>query len=229
MHIIIVTNYRRKAFLLAAIIFFQVLMFFTGDLLLRNSLLLNITIDNCMEFSYPLDIAIDDIYASEQAEDVSVQSSAPFSRPVARQFSNYKSLEGKFSFDYPSAFILVPQELSGAEILYHIGFHAKSDADHGFVQVWNMPGTLEEFLKNARKTSQQTYRYFKSGSIKVNGVPGYYWDYSVLTDSGYYKGNEVFLKKEGRMYRISYFVPEADWNKNRLELFRNMVRSFKIL
>ena len=229
MHIIIVTNYRRKTFLLASIIFFQVLMFFTGDFLLKNSLLLNITIDNCMEFSYPLDIMIDDIFVSEQAGDGSVQSSLPFSRPVARQFSNYKSLEGKFSFDYPSAFLLVPQELSGADILYHIDFHSKSDVDHGFVQVWSMPGSLDEFLKNARKTSQQTYGYFKSGSIRVNSIPGYYWDYSVLADGSYYKGNEVFLKKDGRMYRISYFVPEADWNGQRLELFKNIVKSFKIL
>lgn len=182
-----------------------------------------------MEFSYPLDIKIDDIFVNEQAGDGSVQSSIPFSRPAARQFSNYKSLEGKFSFDYPSAFVLVPEELNGADILYHIDFHSKSGSDHGFVQVWNMPGSMEEFLKNAKNSSQQTYKYFKSGNIRVNGVPGYYWDYSVLAGGNYYKGNEVFLKKDGRMYRISYFVPEADWDQQHLQLFRNMVKSFKIL
>lgn len=229
MRIIIITNYKRKAFLLASIIFFQVLMFYTGNYLLKNSLLLNITIDNCMEFSYPLDMEIEDILISENAGDGSIQSSAPFTRPVARQFANYKSLQGKFSFDYPSAFVLVPQEFSGTDILYHIDFHSKADSDRGFVQVWNMPGPLDKFLESARETSQQTYGYFKSGSIKVNGVPGYYWDYSVLADGIYYKGSEVFLKKEGRMYRISYFVPEADWNEQHSELFGNIVKSFKIL
>lgn len=182
-----------------------------------------------MEFSYPLNIVVDDILVNEQADDGSVQSSFPFSRPVTRQFSNFKSLQGKFSFDYPSAFALVPQEFSGADILYHIAFHSKTDMDHGFVQVWNLPGSLDEFLKNARKTSQQTYGYFKSGSLKVNSVPGYYWDYTVLVDGNYYKGNEVFLKKGDRMYRISYFVPSTDWNEQRSEQFWNIVKSFKIL
>lgn len=230
MHIIIVTNYRRKAFLLAAIIFFQVLMFVTGDYLLKNSLLLNVTIDNCMEFSYPMSIVIDNIFVSSIAGDGSIQSSVPFSRPVSRQqFTNYKSLQGRFSFDYPSAFTIAAQEFGGTDILYHIDFRSKTDTDHGFVQVWNMPGSLDEFLKSARNSSQQTFGYFKTGDIKVNGIPGYFWDYSVLAGDNYYKGIEVFLKKDGRMYRISYFVPEPEWSEQRSELFRNMVKSFKIL
>lgn len=229
MQIIIVTNYRRKLALLTALIFFQVLMFYTGVYLMKNSLLLNISIDGCLEFSYPLGMAVDDIFVNEQAREVSIQSSGLIREPASRQFTNYQSLQGKFSFDYPSAFALEPQEFNGADILYHITFRSKTEADQGFVQVWNMPSALEDFLKKSLDASRQTFRYFKSGSLTVNGVPGYYWDYSVRAGDEYYKGSEVFLKKDGRMYRISYFVPESDWNEQRAEMYKNIVRSFKIL
>lgn len=214
---------------MAVLVFFQVLMFYTGSYLMKNSLLLNITIDGCLEFSYPLDMAVDGVYVNKQAREASIQSSGILREPEARQFTNYESLQGKFSFDYPTAFALEPQEFNGADILYHITFRSKTEADQGFVQVWNMPSSLEDFLKKSLDTSRQTFKYFKSGRVTVNGIPGYYWDYSVLSGDRYYKGNEVFLKKDGRMYRISYFVPESDWNEERSVMYKNIVRSFKIL
>lgn len=227
MRIIYVSNYARKLYLLMAIFVLWGMMFFITDSLIKNNLLYNITIDNYMEFSYPYGMVVDNILVSDKADEKSIQSSHIYSAPSAQEFSSYKSAEGKFSFNYPAAFLLNPQNYEGSEILYHIGFRNKQDTAHGFVQVWNMPGSLYDFLKNSKASSQQSYKYFKSSSINVNGKPGYFWDYVVLANGSYIKANEVFLEEKGRMYRISYFVPENEWNNDQSNLFWNMVKSFK--
>lgn len=229
MYIVYISKYRKKLILLSGIIVFWVCMFFAADYLINNRLIFNVTIDNCFEFSYPYGITVDNILVSENAAEKTVQSSYSFSRPAAQEFSNYNSLAGKFSFDYPSAFIINPQKFQGSDILYHIGFHNKPGTAHGFVQVWNMPLSLDEFLSNSKAVSQQRYKYFKTSSIEVNNIPGFFWDYSVLANNTWYKGNEVFMKEKEKnlMYRISYFVPEADWDDNQSTLFKDMVKSFK--
>lgn len=226
MRIIYVSNYSRKIFLILAILLIWLSMFFTADQLIKNNLLYSITIENCMEFSYPYGIVVDNVLINDKADEKVIQANHTFSAQ-AREFSNYKSLEGNFSFDYPTAFVLKPQQFSGSDILYHIDFRNKADTVHGFVQVWKMPGNLEDFLKNAKAASQQKYKYFRSSSIKVNGLPGFYWDYIVIADDRNIKASEVFLQEGDLMYRISYFVPENEWNESQSNLFWNMVKSFK--
>jgi len=82
------------------------------------------------------------------------------------------------------------------------------------VQVWNLPYTLKEFLAKSKSASEQKYKQFEEKEVLVNSIPGIFWDYTVITqDNKSFKGNEVFLKKDDKMYRISYFVPENLWNK----------------
>lgn len=211
-----------------SILLFWILMFVLSGFFINYSLLMNVTVNNYLSFSYPLAFELDGIYVNEQQNEESIHTNSNFQRPLRIQFSNYKSLEGKFSFNYPSLFELVQKDFAGSDILYHIDLRNKSENTHGFVQVWNMPYSLEEFLSKSKSASQQNYKFFMSKPVTVNTMPGYYWDYSVMgSDGKYYKGMEVFLKKENFMYRISYFVPEAQWNKSQYNIFWNMVNSFK--
>lgn len=59
---------------------------------------------------------------------------------------------------------------------------------------------------------------------------GFLWDYTVFSDNEkkYYKGMEFFFKKNDSMYRISYFVPENQWNKTNKDMFWKMIRSFSV-
>lgn len=228
MHIIIVTQYKRKLLIFTFILAAWLLLFMFGSFLIEKTLLFNITINSCVEFSYPYSIVVDNILVSDSYSDQAVLSSFSPSRPRARQFTNYESLEGKFSFKYPSAFVIQTNTFAGGDILYHIDFHDRQDSAHGFVQVWNLTSDLGEFLEQSKETSQNTYNYFKTERIKLNGIKGYYWDYDVLTQDGFYKGSEIFLEQGKKMYRLSYFVPENLWNEKQSELFWNMAKSFTI-
>ncbi|WP_265443037.1 PsbP-related protein [Acetivibrio straminisolvens] len=228
MYIIYIRNYKKRLVYLSIIIGLWILLFFLTELFFSNSLTTNITIENYLSFSCPAKYDIDNVYVNESVKGNLIETGSNFKKPRAEEFSTYKSIEGGFSFKYPSAFLLDEQEFEGTEILYHVGFKDRSNTSHGFVQVWNLPYDLNEFLSKSKSTSEQQYKQFEEKAVTVNSIPGILWDYTVIThDNKSYKGNEVFLKKDDKMYRISYFVPERLWSKNESKLFESIVSSFK--
>jgi hypothetical protein len=228
LYIIFIRQYKKKILILSILLVLSFLSYFLFDLIIDKSMVFNVTINNCLTFSYPLKYQVSNIYINNQLEEEELAASYTFKKPKAVKFSNYKSLSGKFSFDYPSAFMLDEKNFSGSDILYHIDFFNKKDNVHGFVQVWNQPYSLEDFLQSSKETSQSNFVEFSSKSLLVNNNPGYYWNYTVETKSGeQYKGCEVFFMKNKLMYRISYFTPQNMWNKKQLETFWNIVKSFK--
>ena len=227
-HILIVTDVKRKliGFVAMAAIWFS--LFMLGSSLIENKLQYSISVDSVISFSYPHRIVVDQIMSNNSYSDRNVIASFLSNGPRVEKFINYESLEGKFSFDYPSAFIIRKAAFTGGDILYHIDFHDRDGSSHGFVQVWNFPGGLKEFLDKSKETSSQNFNYFKTGDIEINGIKGILWDYAVLTQNGYFKGMEVFFKQGGRMYRLSYFLPEDKWDEKQSEIFWNMAESLKI-
>ncbi|HEX2946462.1 MAG TPA: PsbP-related protein [Clostridia bacterium] len=228
MHVIVVGSFRKKLKNLTLIVAVWALLFMLGSYFIDNMLLFSIRVDSLAEFSYPYEIKVDDIWISDAYADKTQLSVFCPSEPKTREFTDFESVEGSFGFKYPSAFVIRPQSFTGGDVLYHIDFHDSEGKAHGFVQVWNLPGSLGDFLKKSIESSSNTYKFFNSNKVEINGVKGYRWDYSVLTGSGYYRGAEVFLQRDGRMYRLSYFVPEKDWDRKQADLFEKMVQSFKI-
>lgn len=229
MHFIVVLNYRRKLLISTLIAVVWILLFIFGSYLINHTMLFNITVNSCLEFSYPYEIIIENVLVSSVDSEQDIRASFSPAYPRVMHFINYDSLEGKFGFMYPSTFEISEETFTGGDILYHIDFHDRQDTAHGLVQVWKLTDPLKDFLEKSKKTSQKTYKYFKTSNIELNGVKGFLWDYAVLTQNGYYKGLEVFLDKNERMYRLSYFLPESKWNNKQSELFWKMAKSIKIL
>lgn len=228
MFIIYVSSYKKKIAVSGIIFLLWVFMFFAADFIVNNSLIFKVTINNCLSFSYPYSIQLDGIYLKDRLESNAIEANSSYRKPIAQKFTNYNSLKGKFSFNYPSAFTIQQKDFPGSDILYHIDFHNAEKTAHGFVQVWNLPYPLKDFLEQSKSVSKQNFKSFVSKPIYVNNEPGYLWDYVVkVKDGTYYKGMEVFFQKDGRMYRISYFIPAKLWNKTQSKIFWNMVYSFK--
>jgi hypothetical protein len=224
-----VRQYKKKVLIIALLILLFISSFYLVDMFFTRSMILNITINDYLTFSYPLKYQIGNIYINNQLNNVDPVLNYTNKKLDTIKFTNYKSLKGKFSFNYPSVFTLDEKYFSGSDILYHIDFFNKGEKVHGFIQVWNQPYDLEKFLKNSKETSQFNFIEFTSKDLLVNNNPGYYWDYSVKTSEGkQYKGSEVFFKKDNLMYRISYFTPMENWNSKHLKTFWDIVKSFKI-
>lgn len=229
MILIHISNYRKKFFWLLAIVVIWVGVYLLSDLLVNQNLILRITVDRYITFSYPVSFSIDDVLTSYRPDWVFIETNSSSGKPLIREFSEYNSIEGNFGFNYPSTFILQKQEFQGNDILYHIDFHDRKQPVHGFVQVWNLPGSLKEFLESSKSSSQLNFLSFDSKPININGMDGYVWDYTFMgSDGQVYKGVEDFLRKDKKMYRVSMFMPENLWDKNYEEIFNSMVKSLKI-
>jgi hypothetical protein len=187
------------------------------------------TIDNFLSFSYPLKYEIDNVFVNEIVRENAIETNFSFKKAIVRNYMNFQSQSGKFSFSYPSSFTLGQKAFIGSDILYHIDLHNNSSNSRGFVQVWNLPYSLEDFLTKSKSTAMQYFINFSSKPVKINKLPGYFWDYTVKTEEGrLYKGMEVFLKKDDRMYRVSYFTPLNMWSKEQSDIFWSIVNSFKV-
>lgn len=227
MQVIVLTNYRKKLKYVTFITLFWILLFNLGGYIIENEMLLSMTVGSSFEFSYPHSITVKNVFAQNAASDESVVYSFFPSYTRTGQFLKYKSLDGNFSFDYPSAFIISEKTFAGSEILYHIDFHDDQNIVHGFVQVWALSEDLGTFLKKSIDSSQKEYKYFVIELIEINNLKGYSWDYSVVVDSSNYKGMEIFLAKDGRMYRMGYFLPEDKWDDKQSRQFWKMAKSMK--
>ncbi len=225
MNIIIISNYKRKFLIIFTVVTLWILFIIAAGHLYYSKVQYTLYINSNVSLSYPSTISIKNVYSK-------YSDSAPYiqaSNTNYKNFIEFKSQEEGFEFSYPSIFKLNQQSFPGSEILYHIDFQNKEDRKfYGFVQVWNMPQTLEQFLEASKEAATTEFINFTSKKVKVNGLNGYFWEYTVDSADEKYKALEVFLAKGSRFYRISYYMPEKDYGKNDYDMFWRMVESFKI-
>jgi hypothetical protein len=151
------------------------------------------------------------------------------SNSIYKTFIDFKSSEEGFEFSYPSIFEINKKNFPGSEILYHIDFQNKEQKmESGFIQVWSLPYSLEKFLEDSKQAAMVNFIDFSSKKIRVNDLNGYFWEYTVKSPSENYKALEVFLSKNPKIYRISYFLPESNFDNEEYEMFWKMVKSLKV-
>lgn len=225
MHILVVTNFKKKLLMAFSVILFWAIMIAGAAFLIDTSLKYSVTIDNQLSFSCPSSFSISTVYSVDDKATPYIQAS----NSNYKNFIEFKSLEENFQFSYPSIFQIEKQNFPGSEILYHIELQNKKDKNYvGFVQVWNMPYSLEKFLESSKENSLAEFLSFSSEKVTVNNVNGYFWDYTVKSGIGNYRNLEVFLKKGSKLYRISYYIPENKFNEDEYNMFWKMVNSLKI-
>lgn len=222
---ILVTNYKKKLLLFLSIFLLWILIIVGAGLLIDETLKYTITINSQLSFSCPAMFNISNVYARND-------NSAPYlqaSNSIYKDFIDFKSSEEGFEFSYPSIFEINKQNFPGSEILYHIDFQNKQEkTKRGFVQVWSLPYSLEKFLEDSKQNAMVNFINFSSRTIKVNNLEGYFWEYTFKGDSGYYRALEVFLLKNSKLYRISYFIPEKKYNSVEYQLYWKIVESLKV-
>lgn len=225
MYVINVRKYKRKLLILLGSVILWIIVMVGADYIYDSTVHYTLSINSNISFSYPASLTVTNIYS--RFPDASPYITA--SNSSHKSFIDFKSPEEGFEFKYPSVFKLDQQSFPGNEILYHIDFQNTQDKKYyGFVQVWNMPYPLEEFLESSKEASMNEFIEFTSEKIEVNGVKGYFWNYTIEAANGKHKNLEVFLSKGSKLYRISYYVPAKNYTKKDYDMFFEMVNSFKI-
>lgn len=225
MYFILVTNYKKKLLLLLSMLLLWLIIIVGTGLLIDETVKYTITINSNLSFSCPATFSISNVYSQNDNSTPYVQAS----NSNYKNFIDFKSSGEGFEFSYPSIFEINTQNFPGSEILYHIDFQNKQDkTKYGFVQVWNLPYSLEKFLENSKQTAMVNFINFSSKKIKVNNLDGFFWEYTIKEASSNYKALEVFLSKDSKLYRVSYFLPEKNYDNDEYEMFWKVVKSLKI-
>jgi len=228
MRILIIKDYRKKVLSSILLMLLWVSMIGITSFVGSNPLLFKVSINKDAEFSYPVSYKVDSIYVNESIDENAVKAVGLFSRPQVETLKKIEPAGLGISFSFPSAFLVTEQSFLGNEILYHVDFSDKSRETYGFVQVWNLKTPLKEFLISSKNTSLSTFKDFKMSDLKVNDLTGYLWDYTSVNDNNSIKALEAFLQKDGKLYRVSYFVPEKFYDKQQEKTFMNILNSIKV-
>lgn len=225
MNVIIVTGYKRKLLILSAVALLWVILIMGAGIIFDSTIKYTVSVNSSISFSYPATMSVTSVYAKNSDASPYIQAS----NSTYKNFIDFKSSEGGFEFKYPAIFKIDQQKFPGSEILYHIDFKNKKDKSYnGFVQVWNIPTTLEQFLEASKEASTNEFINFTSEKITVNKLNGYFWDYEMESATEKYKCLEVFLGKNSKLYRISYYIPEKKYTRADYDIFFKIVDSFTV-
>lgn len=225
MSFIKVTNLKKKLLVSLSIILFWALLIIGTGYVLNYTVKYSVIINSDLRFSYPSGVSISDIYSRKNNSSPYIQSS----NNNFKSFIDIKSVDQGFEFSYPSIFKADKQNFPGSEILYHIALQNKQDkSKSGFVQVWNLPYSLEKFLEESKQSAMMDITNFSSSKINVNNLNGYFWKYTIKKAPENYEALEVFLMKNSKLYRISYFLPQSKFNDKEYNLYWGIVKSLKV-
>ena len=225
MYFITVTDVKKKLLLLLFIILFWALLIIGTNQVLNHTVKYSVIVNSDIRFSYPSSVSISNVYSRSNNSSPYIQSS----NSDYKTFIDIKSVDQGFEFSYPSIFKADKQNFPGSEILYHIDLQNKQDkSKSGFVQIWNLPYSLEKFLEESKQSSTMDFLNFSSSKIKVNNLNGYFWEYTIRKAPENYKALEVFLSKDSKLYRISYFLPQSKFNDEEYKMFWDIAKSLKV-
>ncbi|NPV27439.1 MAG: hypothetical protein HPY81_08365 [Firmicutes bacterium] len=149
---------------------------------------------------------------------------------VKTDFSRYQN--GPVSFSYPTAWDISSEVFQGGEILYHTGFREPGHGAHGFVQVWRLQKSLEQFLDEAKHSAMDRRKItsYQLNPRQVAGRPGFLLEYNCEGHDGQdYRAREVFCQQGDQMYRLSYFILASADQERHQNIFDRMVDSLRII
>ncbi|MDF2533625.1 MAG: hypothetical protein K0Q65_3206 [Clostridia bacterium] len=158
------------------------------------------------------------------------RSSLEYQKAERQILKKYSALDGKFEFSLPADWTTMEEAFSGGEIIYNIFFVSKDKNIHGFVQVWDINKPLKQFIEESKQAAVGVvdFKYYRVKEITINNNKGYLLDYSRRSNQDkYIKSYEIFVEgKDGRIYRVSFFVEEQNWKQQYLILFNRIAKSF---
>lgn len=153
-------------------------------------------------------------------------------KAVKQLLKPYSVMSNTFQFALPDNWYTHEVSFAGGEILYHLNFMSQDKRIHGFVQAWQLSKPLKEFVEGSKAaaTGSVDFKDFIIREIMINNRRGYLLDYSRANSEGEYnRSYEAFVEGySGKVYRMSFFVPEKEWRSYYKALFDRIIRTMNI-
>lgn len=182
-----------------------------------------LTLDNGLSLLTPKGFAVHQIYDFKGGDEAAVSDT-----DASGILTLPRSDSREISFQYPEVLRMGNPVSLGEEITQSVDFTISKPAAHGLIQIWNLQGSFEEFLKSAQTYSQTDYLSFKTSTNKVGVLSFTVWDYQFESRGKTIHGLEAFFDDTPYLYRISLFFDKAQDEASVRKLFEEMVQSVQV-
>ncbi len=145
----------------------------------------------------------------------------------AFSYKEYENPAEELFFRYPQSFYLKEISLAGTEIPYHLDIRSKNGPIHGYLQIWQLEGTLRGFLNRAMDYKSADIGNFQESTLLIQETPGYLWQYEVQGTDGTTVARQAFLEHKGHMYVLSLFVAKDRYTEEFDTIFQTMLYSIR--
>lgn len=201
-------KFYKKIFLIIAVAAIFIMGAIVNEVV--SHITLRVIINDNFEFSCPYSYSVSSIYSkySFEKNSIDVVQTGLFGKSIkkCRCISKFQSADDKLLFEYPCDFEALEKSFDGGEIIYHVDLREKDNNCWGFVQVWNLSTSLENFLDVSKKMSQIDFINFKEEKITINDLQGYQWKYEFINNqNNKINAVEIFVENNKDIYRVSMF------------------------
>jgi hypothetical protein len=145
-------------------------------------------------------------------------------RAVKQLLKPFNVMNNTFHFELPDNWHTHEVSFAGGEILYHMNFMSQDSRI--------LTGPLKEFVEGSKEaaTGSVDFKNFNIKELMVDSKTGYLIDYSRANSEGVYnRVYEAFIEGYGgKVYRMSFFVPEKEWRSYYKVLFDRIIRTMRI-
>lgn len=147
-----------------------------------------------------------------------------------KALTEYKALEGGFTYKLPSDWTTNLKSFPGNQIIYHNDFIANDLLTSGFVQVWREQENLKEFLDRSREVAekQNTIKSYKIKDIKVKNRESYAIKYVISSDKVDYIAHEYFIKYNKGFVRLAFFSTYDNFKEGMVNLYESILETVSL-
>lgn len=150
---------------------------------------------------------------------------------ISEKYDIYEAMKGNVKYKLPSNWETKLKDFGGNEILYHNDFKLVDSSLNGFVQVWNLPNNLVEFLSNSKVISEKQNEIVDYNIIttRIKGKEAYIVNYKIkIINDIYYKAYEYFISYKEGFIRFSFYIGEENIDTDIIKEFDYIVNSLNM-
>lgn len=147
-----------------------------------------------------------------------------------KALTEYKALEGKFTYKLPSDWTTEMKSFPGNQITYHNEFVANDLLTSGFVQVWREQENLKEFLDRSKEFAekQNKIKKYKIKDIKVKDREAYSIRYIISSKEVDYIAHEYFIKYNEGFVRFAFFSTYDNFKEGMVKLYDSILETVSL-
>lgn len=146
-------------------------------------------------------------------------------------FNKFQALDGSVTYYLPSKWIAEEKNFGSKEIIYHNNFKTENSEINGFVQVWRLGSTIEEFLESSKEISekQNDIKDYSLIPTRIKGKEAYILSYKIkVVNNIYYRAYEYYIDDDENTIRFAFYTKEDDLTGDYIELLNNIVNKIEI-